>query len=528
MFETNSKKWLVESARVSLYALALLLITIFYFFQKPFISINFLITSYVALSIGSFLHIILFFLIDKFKEDSKWVFATFFVDSILLTIFVHYSGSYQSLFLLIHILNIIFCSFLFKGPGAISIALVSSIVYSWSQIFVPEFRSLNSILILAINNLAFFGVAGLSGFLNEKLFQAEKEIQKKDTQLKSLEDLYELIIEKSPVGVLTVNSESQIVQLNMKAITLFPLIKNEEPLINFFEPLSPYWKEIVSLTKSEAWIKELTFFDRSELFVYRVVVSHLSQSNDLWLVMIEDLSEIRKIEMHLKQSEKLAAIGGLAAGVAHEIRNPLAGISGSVELLSQTTNNDDDKKLMKIILKEIDRLNLLISEFLDYAKPEKPPTDQCDLSSIMKEVLANVNSSVSSAHSRIRNDVVQVIEIEESVFILGYKDKLKQAFFNIIINAYQAMDKTESPKVEIKLFKKNNKCVLHIKDSGSGMSEETRKRLFEPFYTTKAKGTGLGLAITHKILDVHKATINVQSELGQGTLFEFNFPCVEV
>lgn len=517
-----SRKWQVESVRVLLYVFSLFILVFFYFWQAPFVSWAHLGPSFFVLSLGLAIHFGLFFKIDSMPEESTILLSTFILDSLLISLYVYFSSGSVSLFLLLHVINIILGSFLFKGKGAIILALVTSLNYSWVQILGPEFKTIASLITLTINNLAFFGVAGLSGYLSERLFQTEEELKTKVGQLRSLEELNELIIEKSPVALLTLDRDSRIVQMNTKALMLFPLIKSNAQLTDFFPPLGNVWSQITSLDIQDELAKEIDFRNDIEDSIFKIVAKPIDKVAGLFLLVIEDLSQMRKMEYHLKQSEKLAAIGGLAAGVAHEIRNPLAGISGSIELLSQTTQGEDDRKLMKIILREIDRLNNLITEFLEYAKPPKNPTDPCDLNLILKDVLMNVEQN-----ALLRKDVKLKIELEPNAKIKGFSDKLKQAFLNIIINAYQAMEKSPVAELDISLKNLNQKWSIKIKDTGSGMNEQSLKRLFEPFYTTKSKGTGLGLAVTHKILDSHHATINVRSQVGQGTEFEFNFPCLE-
>lgn len=522
MNEAISTKWKVESARVFVYAICLLVLLFYYKLQHPFISWVFLGPSFLSLGAGFIIHLFLFTKIDKWKEDSKIVFLSFVFDAFLLSYFVNKSGTYQSLFLIFHIINIILASFLFKAPGALAIALVTSISFSFSQLLGPEFKSLSFLIILAINNLSFFGVAGLAGYLSDRLFKAEKENVDKEVQIRTLEDLNELIIDKTPVGLITLDQQARVVQMNFRALSLFPLIKTEERVLDYFKPIEEFWSEIQKIELNQEWSKEFILSKENDYQVFKVIVTKMSAKNQLFLMLIEDLTKIKKMEYSLKQSEKLAAVGGLAAGVAHEIRNPLAGISGSIELLSQTTNNDEDKKLMKIVLREIDRLNNLITEFLDYSKPEKPPVDSCNLVKILNDVVDNAKNN-----SKLNQTIQVQLQLPEEAFIKGYSDKLKQAFLNIVINAFQAMEKKDNGKLEIHLTKESVHWRLLIRDSGEGMKEETLKRLFEPFYTTKSKGTGLGLAVTYKILENHQAKVFVRSQLGQGTEFEFNFPCLE-
>lgn len=521
MMEESSTKYRVESVRVLIYFVCLVVLLFSFFLQSPFISWDLLGPSFISLGLGFILHLVLFLRIDKWKEDSLWIFISFIFDSIILSYFIYKSGSYQSLFLFFQIIHIVLSSFLFKGKGALALALLASILFSCVQLMGPDFKSLSFLIVLGINNLSFFAVASLSGYLSERLLTAEKTVQEKQVQIKSLEELNELIIEKSPVGMITFDNLFNIYQMNLRALSMFPFVKTEDKITDFLLPLKEFWNDILNIELNQEWIKEFTLAKEADYQFFRVIITKISKSNSLFLLLIEDFTKIKKLEFNLKQSEKLAAVGGLAAGVAHEIRNPLAGISGSIELLSQTTNNDDDKKLMKIILREIDRLNNLITEFLDYAKPEKPPEDPCDLVFILKEVLENIKNN-----SKLNQSVVLKINLPPNAMVKGYKDKLKQAFLNIIINAYQAMEKKQEAFLEISLIQSSDRWNLLIKDSGDGMKKETLKRLFEPFYTTKSKGTGLGLAVAYKIFESHQALVFVRSELGQGTEFEFNFPCL--
>lgn len=516
------RRWQVETLRVSMYVLALVILCAYYFWQSPFISWSLLGPSFLVLGFGLAIHFLLFFKIDKMTEDSNWLLLTFICDSILISMYVFFSGSSVSLFLLLHMVNIILGSFLFKAKGAIVLALVTSFNYSLFQVLGPDYKSMAALITLGINNLAFFGVAGLSGYLSEKLFDTEIRLKNTEKVLQTLEDLQGVIVDKSPVALITVNEFGEVIQMNTKAVQIFPLIKTKDKFYDFFLPIKNIWQNIIELSANQEFEKELHIDSENDNSIFRLIAKPVSKNQGLYLLMIEDLTVLRKMEFHLKQSEKLAAIGGLAAGVAHEIRNPLAGISGSIELLSQTTQNDDDKKLMKIVLKEINRLNNLITEFLDYAKPAKLPDLSVDLVSVLNEAISNVKSN-----PLIRSDLRWDVSILDRACVKGDSGKLKQSFLNILINAAQAMDKTASPLLQIELRKDATQIVLRIKDNGCGMNDVTLKRLFEPFYTTKSKGTGLGLAITHKILESHKAKISVRSQLGKGTEFEFNFPCLE-
>jgi two-component system, NtrC family, sensor histidine kinase PilS len=239
------------------------------------------------------------------------------------------------------------------------------------------------------------------------------------------------------------------------------------------------------------------------------------------VLLFQDRTEVRRLEHAMRQKEKLAAVGQLAAGIAHEIRNPLASLSGSVQLMASQPEkySAEDVKLMRIITREIDRLNNLITEFLEYVRPEAKPEQLVDVNKCLREVLEVVKFT-----HKDRSEIEQEISLKAKCEIRGHHDKLKQAFLNIIINAHQAMENGASPKLTLETFDQQDRVVVRIRDNGAGMDEATRDRIFEPFFTTKPKGTGLGLAVTHKILESHEARIQVTSQKGDGTAFTIDFP----
>lgn len=195
-------------------------------------------------------------------------------------------------------------------------------------------------------------------------------------------------------------------------------------------------------------------------------------------------------------------------------------------MMSQTIESEDDKKLMKIVLKEMDRLNRLIGEFLEYSRPEKPPEDLVDLGDLCHEALESIKMNKS-----LPQDIRQEKHVASHCLVLGRRDKLKQVLINLFTNSYQAIAERKTSEIEefqgvlkVSLQRMNHQIKLDVEDNGCGMSDVTKNKMFEPFHTTKIKGTGLGLAITHKILESHSAQILVKSEVGKGTVFEIIFP----
>jgi len=400
-----------------------------------------------------------------------------------------------------------------KWGGAL-IALTASIYTSAAILLGPDLKSVHIFTQLILSHFGFFVVALVSGYFSD-------ELRSQDKKLGSLKAINEFILDSIPSGVLLANEKGEILQRNSSLEQIFlgfqKLPKVKVGAFNVHD-LFPSLRELRRL-------EEMIVLKVGEEYKsFRVqVVPRTVDEEKTFIVVVEDRTEIQRLEFSQKQAEKLAAVGQLAAGIAHEIRNPLTGISGSIELLSQNSQSADDRKLSKIILKEIDRLNRLITEFLDFAKPEQPPSDLVDLGKLLNEAIEHLKLDKTLNEGGTRWSYKN----EGSVMVFAHRDKLKQAFLNILVNALQANQGRPDPAVEIRVYVRDDRAEVSIKDHGSGMKKEILHRIFEPFLTTKARGTGLGLAITHKIIEAHQGRIFVESEEQVGTQFLITFPQVK-
>lgn len=260
---------------------------------------------------------------------------------------------------------------------------------------------------------------------------------------------------------------------------------------------------------------------------FKIYKSALKDVNEYRnVILVYDETEENNLKKELEQEKKLSAIGKLSAGLAHEIRNPLAGISGSIELLKEGyADKEISQKLFKTILREIERLNLLITDFLGFARPEVQKKDEVDF-----KVFLNDLTDFLKSDSRGQGISLQVHC--ESKKIKVDENKLRQVFMNFIINAFQAFDDKrieklksngEQPTVFIEGENLDLGYRIKVRDNGVGIKKSELDSIFEPFHTTKDKGTGLGLAVSHRILEGHSAMVSVESEPGKGTEFSVLF-----
>ncbi len=224
--------------------------------------------------------------------------------------------------------------------------------------------------------------------------------------------------------------------------------------------------------------------------------------------------KLSAMEENVKRVEKMAAMGEMASGLAHEIKNPLASLSGAIQLLSDDANYDpDQRKLMQIVLRETDRLSELLSEFLLFAKPQRGKAEAIQLDNALLEIV-----DLFERDCFCRERVSFEMNFAEGIFIEMDSGHLSQIIWNLLLNAAEAIE--GSGTVSIETYAPNNKDVcIKVTDSGCGINDAAVRSIFDPFFTTKKKGTGLGLSIVHRILESYNSQLDVMSEAEKGATF---------
>ncbi len=225
--------------------------------------------------------------------------------------------------------------------------------------------------------------------------------------------------------------------------------------------------------------------------------------------------ELKVAHQRVERAERLAALGRLAAGLAHEIRNPLGAISGSVQMLRESSLQPEDRELCDIVLRESERLNDLVSDMLDLSRPREPQRASMDLGRLVQDVV-----ELAKLSGRGGNDVRVYFSGTKNVFIWADADQIRQLVWNLVRNAVQAS--TAGAEVRVRL-ESSEQVVLHVEDDGIGLDAEAKHRLFDAFYTTRSQGTGLGLAVVKRIADEHAIHIHVHSKEGKGAQFVLDF-----
>jgi signal transduction histidine kinase len=275
----------------------------------------------------------------------------------------------------------------------------------------------------------------------------------------------------------------------------------------------------------------ILFFFLIGMIVNRFVMGY-REENRRYQLLAENLTraneELKKAQAEARRAERLAALGQLSAGLAHEIRNPLGVIKGSAEILNQKVANSDPlaQELAGYIYTEVNRLSALVTRFLDFARPSRLELHPVDLPALLDRALKSVAEQISSSKVTVKEDYaaqVPQVMVDEQL--------CDQVFTNLLCNACEAMAEQGGGELRIRIFPRNsgfrNEVMVEIEDTGPGIPADLREQIFNPFFTTKKAGVGLGLAIVTKIVDAHGGAARVRSEPGQGACFQITFPQVE-
>ena len=406
--------------------------------------------------------------------------------------------------------------------------------------FPPGMAQSNYVFFLiAVNTAGFFLVALLSSYLAEQIRSKEEELKARLVDYSQLEQLYKHIVQNVPSGLITVDGEGRVTSFNRTAeeITGYRLEDVYQKEIGGILPGILDLSRSAGKAMEQGW--EKLRFSRWETKFEKKGGASLtlgfsgsplkdSEGQEIGSILIfQDLTQLREMEEELKRRERLAALGALAAGMAHEIRNPLASISGSIEIMKEETGESSaHNRLMDIVLREVACLNSLVADFLLFARPAPPGKDLVSLNDLVEEIIMLFGNSADCS-PRIR----LVRNFQEPVALRADPQQIKQVIWNLLINAAQAMPEGGDLTVELRrrlpiLDRADQppQCEISISDTGDGIGESDVGKIFDPFFTTKENGTGLGLSIVHRIVENYGGKVWVRSQLGRGTTFTIYLP----
>lgn len=328
----------------------------------------------------------------------------------------------------------------------------------------------------------------------------------------------EQIIDSLSIGLITFNNVGCVTALNNKGVRIFSINK-EDAIGRTFTQLGldrffdiRHISDCIELEKS-VQVEETVFNINGHKYYYNYLVSPLKANqnrNNGGVITFRDITDEKRIRIELEQQSKMQSLGRMVAGIAHEIRNPLTSIKTYLEVLPDKYDNPKFRqKITKQVPVEINRLNTLLKELLDYAKPKSAIIESFSISELIYEVIDLLNTSFENKSIRI------ITKVDANIFVNEDKNKLKQILINILLNSIEAIDNIGT--IQIRTIEDEGYIQIEIEDNGVGIDESSIDKIYEPFYTTKDSGTGLGLALCYQYLKEKQGDIKILSNKGEGT-----------
>jgi two-component system sensor histidine kinase HydH len=337
-----------------------------------------------------------------------------------------------------------------------------------------------------------------------------------------------MLISSLPVGLIATDNKGKIILYNRSSqeytgVTEKQAMNSDTEVFRNIPEISDAFSDTWSNT-GPAYIKEVQVQNSSGtnyiLQLNRLSIVDREETPLGTLLLMQDLSQVKKLEEELRRSERLAALGKMAAGVAHELRNPLSSIKGlALVLQSRFQKNNQDRETANILVQEVERLNRSISELLDYARPQSLRKEMVDITRLLHKALSLIRIDAEAAGVKLTSSFQKNLPP-----VQADEDKLTQVFLNLLINAIQAMEK--GGRIDVRAGATDRTVEVVVADSGCGISKEDLSHVFDPYFTTKPEGTGLGMAMSAKIIEEHGGTIYLRSKPGMGTMVVVAIPIV--
>jgi two-component system sensor histidine kinase PilS (NtrC family) len=459
-------------------------------------------------------------------------------DIVVVTGFVYYTGGLYSPFSFLYLTVIVVAAVLMRGGGFIFAGL-SAVAYgilvdlmvfeilpvpenlTGMEVALPTSRVLIQLL---TNVVGFVLVAVLVSYLGESLRSAHYRLEEETERARQFVALTDHVVRSVGSGILASDLDGRVLHLNPAGARMLGIVDAESVTGSTLDEVIPLEDQDWELLRTRALDRmvvrmEGTFATSGARL--GMTIGPLADETDIvagYIVTFQDLSELKVEAERQRMKERMAAVGEMASRMAHEIKNPLASISGSAQVLATAGELDEkETRLLRILVDESRRLSGILDAFLEYTRPHQATFETCDLGAILRDCLDLLGRSDEIGdHHRLHLDA------HENLLLLGEEHLLRQIFWNLSRNALQAMP--DGGELRIIAERKPDKLLLRWQDDGVGMSEEVRSQAFEPFVTTRPGGTGLGLAVVYSAVAEHRGSVAIDSFPGEGTTVTVELP----
>lgn len=467
-------------------------------------------------------------------------YAQFLGDLLVITALVYYFGGAYSPFSMLYLVVVSISAALLRRRSSILVANAAYLLYTgvllaihfdWVQ---PPLAPADGVSLgrlsydLATHLVGFYGVALFTSYLAGNVTRAEQELEEKQENLADLRLAYHDVVQSISSGVVTTDLEGRITSINRVGEQLLrqeasDLLMRPVAETGMFDPED--WTRLTTtgpdLPQNRREV-EVSIGDPPEDVILGFSLTSLTNAHgeqEGYILVFQDLTEWRKLQEKVRMTDRMAAVGEMAAGLAHEIGNPLAAISGSVQMLSPAVAGDpQEEKLVGILVRESERLDRTVKSFLQFARPKERSSVPFDVAELLREHVELLRNSAEKTEAHTLDLVLE----PRHATVLADPDQISQIFWNLARNALRAMPDGGMLRIVGRVVGDNYR--LAVQDEGQGMSEEERANLFHPFQSFFDDGTGIGMAIVYRIVEEHGGTLDVDSSEGVGTTITVKIP----
>jgi two-component system sensor histidine kinase PilS (NtrC family) len=481
----------------------------------------------------------------RFIDRYPWLTDVHFaIDALLVSAAVFLTGGIQSLFTILYMLPIVAASSMQFRRGGLQLAGLSTILFvglvmtqylhAGGYLSLPRQITVDTLLpsgtvaqyTVALNAFGFFAVAVLSGSLAERARLGEAQLVQATEEIADLQAFNQYVLDNLVSGLATADADNRIVTFNRSAMLItgrsgpLPIGESAVDVLQLPQAFATNIAHDLARVRSMRSDYEFRRADGRMIDVGLAVAGlPLPDGSRGYIYTFQDVTDVRRFEQQARLQQRLAAVGEMAAGIAHEIRNPLASMSGSMQMLKEELPlTTDQAQLMDIVMKESERLNQTIKSFLAYARPQRLSTQPLDLRAVVNETAMLLRNSpdVDESHR------VEVVQSDQPVTIDADESQVRQILWNLATNGLRAMP--DGGTLRLSAVQANTGATLRVEDEGVGIPPEEVEKIFQPFRGSFGKGTGLGLAIVHRIVTDYGGQIEVRPRTGGGTIFQVTFP----
>jgi two-component system sensor histidine kinase PilS (NtrC family) len=481
-----------------------------------------------GLIVGTYALSIIYAFILRFRSAVlALAYVQIFLDTTLVTVLVALTGGIESVFTFVYVFTVLGASITLYRGGATVAAICYFIMFGTLVLvqvddrvrWLPTVEFGHAIFALFMYSVGVALAAGLSSKLAEKALITGQMLAERESDYEELEQLQAAILRSLPAGLMTIESDDVVRYANESALAILGL-ESGDVIAKPLETIVPImakrhrtlWQHESGLGARERFEETFRRRDGRSIrlgFSFAPLGEARSRGS---IIVFQDVTEIVRLKDAYARAEKLATVGKLAAGLAHELRNPLASMCASIDVIKNSLQPPEPmKRLMSNVLSEADRLNALIRDFLAFARPREPQREICDVSQLVASIMEVFKNDHSLASTKLE------VHLEENLLASIDPNQMRQVVWNVAKNAAESMSGQSDGRLEVSTRRLRRNAEIVIRDSGPGISPDQLGRVFDPFFTTKEAGSGLGLAISHSIVEAHGGRILLESKAGEGT-----------